>query len=556
MGKLGIHFGHDSTIAYSPYPGVYRSFELERFTKKRYFAIDAYGLFTDKKLYDPEVTKEIIQAVTREIKNEFGEEGLKIEKVFYDQRYPELNATFDDTGELLYDNIWRILKESFQIEEGVEWQVKDHHLMHAYSAFYQSPFDEAFVISFDAGGLTESPNFANYFTGYYMTRGGMKKYLFSRQVHLCSLYNAFPYFCEDIKGNINSTPGKAMGLSGYGEWKEDLYQMLEPVFKSRDWLEVNVNRETGRGKVESKYLEEVIKQYFNAEGRLLDFKEASDFLATVQVLFEDTFLRHIKPHAYKLNLPIVITGGGALNVLNNTRVKNELGLPVYIPCNPNDTGTAVGGLFEEDCPESQIDLRFSNWDLFDRERLFNYVDDRKGKRYTTKEIAEIIRSGKIIGVVRGRSECGPRALGNRSIICDPSFPDMKDILNAKVKHREWYRPFAPMVLQEDAKKYFAWDDAEAPNMSFSSLVKWEAQDKLSAITHADFTARIQTISKDNNPWYYELLNELKNTGPSVVLNTSFNILGKPILNSIEDAFYVLDNTELDYVIIEDYIFSK
>jgi len=246
----------------------------------------------------------------------------------------------------------------------------------------------------------------------------------------------------------------------------------------------------------------------------------------------------------------------SIKCFNNCRVKNELGLPVYIPCNPNDTGTAIGGIFEKDLPKEQIDLRFCNWDLFDRESLFQYVDDRKGKKYNLQEVAGLIREGKIIGVVRGRSECGPRALGNRSIICDPSFPNMKDILNSKVKHREWYRPFAPMVLQEDAKEYFAWDDAQAPNMSFACLVKSREQERLSSITHADYTARIQTINQKDNPWYYDLLKEMKSTGPSVILNTSFNILGKPILNSIEDAFYVLDNTELDYLIVEDYIFSK
>jgi len=557
MGKIGIHFGHDSTIAYSPYPGVYRSYELERFTKKRYFALDAYGLFTTKK-YDPNTTKEIFLAIKDQIVKEFGEEYLKIDSVTYDQKYPEVNQPFDDTGELVHDNIFKLLRETFVIEESVPLQARCHHTLHSYSAFFQSPFEEAFVISFDGGGLTEHEEFAQYFTGYYMTRKGLKRQLFTRQVHLCSLYNAFPYLCKDIRGNINSTPGKAMGLSGYGEWDDKLYRKLEPLFNSQDWITTHVNRENGTGWVDNEYLYDVVKETFGLKDKkqLLEFDNAATFLATVQVLFEDTFLKHIKPHAYKLNLPIVITGGGALNVLNNCRVKNEIGLPVYIPCNPNDTGTAIGGIFEKDLPNEQIDLRFCNWDLFDRENLFQYVDDRKGKKYNHQEVAGLIREGKIIGVVRGRSECGPRALGNRSIICDPSFPNMKDILNSKVKHREWYRPFAPMVLQEDAKEYFAWDDAQAPNMSFACLVKSKEQERLSSITHADYTARIQTINQKDNPWYYDLLKEMKSTGPSVILNTSFNILGKPILNSIEDAFYVLDNTELDYLIIEDYIFSK
>jgi predicted NodU family carbamoyl transferase len=164
--------------------------------------------------------------------------------------------------------------------------------------------------------------------------------------------------------------------------------------------------------------------------------------------------------------------------------------------------------------------------------------------------------GKIIGIARDRSEHGPRALGNRSIICNPSLPEMKDILNAKVKHREWYRPFAPVVRLEDVNKYFEWDK-ESRWMSFCPKVREEWREKLTSITHVDGTARVQTVTRKQNKWLYDLLTKFeKKTGVGVLLNTSFNVDGKPILSTVKDAFTILEKTELDCLIIENYYFKK
>lgn len=133
---------------------------------------------------------------------------------------------------------------------------------------------------------------------------------------------------------------------------------------------------------------------------------------------------------------------------------------------------------------------------------------------------------------------------------------MKDILNAKVKHREWYRPFAPVVRLEDVNKYFQWDK-ESRWMSFCPQVKEEWKEKLSAITHVDGTARVQTVTREQNPWLYDLLTEFeKETGVGVLLNTSFNVDGKPILSTVQDAFTILEKTQLDSLIIEQYYFRK
>jgi len=195
-------------------------------------------------------------------------------------------------------------------------------------------------------------------------------------------------------------------------------------------------------------------------------------------------------------------------------------------------------------------------DILDYNAYPSWIESNDTYRVTFDDITDKLKDGKIFGVVRGRCEHGPRALGNRSILCDPSYPQMKDILNQKVKHREWYRPFAPVVRLEDVSKYFEWDK-ESQHMLFCPNVRPEWRDRLSSITHVDGTARVQTVTREQNKWLYDLLTEFeKKSGHGVLLNTSFNIAGKPILNTIADAMHVLNNSEMDYLIINDFYCGK
>ena len=175
---------------------------------------------------------------------------------------------------------------------------------------------------------------------------------------------------------------------------------------------------------------------------------------------------------------------------------------------------------------------------------------------THKDVAQLLADNKIIAMFQGASESGPRALGNRSIICDPSISDMKDILNAKVKFREWFRPFAPVCREEDRNVYFK-NAYPSEYMSFAPEVKEEYRKVLPAITHADGTARLQTVNSSQHKLFYDILTELrKRNHISVIMNTSFNIRGNPILTTYEDAFYVLENTEMDFIVTEKYLFIK
>jgi len=202
------------------------------------------------------------------------------------------------------------------------------------------------------------------------------------------------------------------------------------------------------------------------------------------------------------------------------------------------------------------DVTYAGLELLDKPLLLRYVDSNGGVKADLDLMVEELVQNRIFGVVQGRAEHGPRALGNRSIICNPIGKDVKDVLNARVKHREWYRPFAPIVRLEDVSEYFEFE-GESRWMNFCPIVKAEYLDKMPAITHVDKTARVQTITREQNPLMYDLLTKFKEkTGIGVLLNTSFNVDGKPILSTIAEAFEVFRNTQLDRLYIEGYYFRK
>ena len=232
---------------------------------------------------------------------------------------------------------------------------------------------------------------------------------------------------------------------------------------------------------------------------------------------------------------------------------NSLNKKLYVPSNPNDCGLALGQFLLEH-PTAKTSV-YNGFDILDRDKLQEYIKTRSAQKVDINQIVDLIKGGNIIGMVQGCSEVGPRALGNRSIICDPSIVDMKDILNSKVKFREWFRPFAPVCRLEDKDKFFK-EAYESEFMSYTPYVKDEYKSKLNSICHNDTTARLQTVTHKQHSLFYNILTELDNRNAiPVILNTSFNIKGKPILTTIEDALYCLDNTEMDYNIVDGWLFK-
>ena len=439
--------------------------------------------------------------------------------------------------------------------------LSQHHESHAAGTFYQSPYKEALVFSFDGGGDDGKFNI------YHAKRKSSVK-LLKRIINPVINYEhvyydlGFPYmifgnYLKDInfeplsEGNLVYS-GKIMGLVSYGKVIEEWLPHFIDFYKS------DVNGENWLEKIE--ILSKKINVKFDVENRL-EGDTAYNVAATSQRAFEECFLEVAKPYFEKYpNLPICVTGGCALNIILNTRLVEEFKKEVFVAPDPNDCGIALGMLLHHLKPSKPVDVTYKGLDLLDIDSLGINVQTRefvfKSYFLEIKDLVKDLSEGKIVGVAREGSEHGPRALGNRSILCNPSFPDMKDILNKKVKHREWYRPFAPVVRLEDVNEYFEWDK-ESRWMSFCPKVKKKWRKKLASITHVDNTARVQTVTKDQNPWLYNLLTKFKaKTGIGVLLNTSFNVAGKPILTTIHDAFDILQKSEMDTLVINNYYFKK
>ena len=517
---VSIFAGHDANVSfYNAKTDEYYTIEVERLVKKRYFRLHEDNT--------PEYQKEIL-TLCREI----AEEDWGIEN-----DYEAVLVSTDG-----YVQPPSTLKEVFNTEN--VRSIARHHETHASSAFYMSPFEEALVVSYDGGG--DDGHFNVYtankkgikllekvpsdFGGGYLLCGSMIREVAEKSRHQLAL------------------SGKMMGLCAYGNVIEEHVPAFAMFFFNRDYKQLA--EKTGLP------LKNLNNPWDNPlENWVFEGQEGYDIAATAQRAFEVAFFSVLD--RYDNDVPLVLTGGCALNVLVNEQLKKHTNRQIYVPPNPHDGSLSLGHMFLYKKPEKSVNITYAGLPLTDKELFPEYIDKYNARKIDKKELAQLIKDGNIIGLVYGDSEVGPRALGNRSIVCDPNIREMKDILNAKVKFREWYRPFAPFCKKEDAPKYFEsrnFDNLEY--MSYAPKVKDEYVEKLPSITHIDNTARLQTVTEESHSEFYELLTEFgKISETNVLLNTSFNIRGYPILSSIEDALYALNNTQMDYVVIEDYLFE-
>ena len=517
---VSIFAGHDANVSfYNAKTDEYYTIEVERLVKKRYFRLHEDNT--------PEYQKEIL-TLCREI----AEEDWGIEN-----DYEAVLVSTDG-----YIQPPSTLKEVFNTEN--VRTIARHHETHAASAFYMSPFEEALVVSYDGGG--DDGHFNVYtankkgikllekvpsdFGGGYLLCGSMIREVAEKSRHQLAL------------------SGKMMGLCAYGNVIEEHVPAFAMFFFNRDYKQLA--EKTGLP------LKNLDNPWDNPlENWVFEGQEGYDIAATAQRAFEVAFFSVLD--RYDNDVPLVLTGGCALNVLVNEQLKKHTNRQIYVPPNPHDGSLSLGHMFLYKKPEKSVNITYAGLPLTDKELFPEYIDKYNARKIDKKELAQLIKDGNIIGLVYGDSEVGPRALGNRSIVCDPNIREMKDILNAKVKFREWYRPFAPFCKKEDASKYFEsrnFDNLEY--MSYAPKVKDEYVEKLPSITHIDNTARLQTVTEESHAEFYELLTEFgKISETNVLLNTSFNIRGYPILSSIEDALYALNNTQMDYVVIEDYLFE-
>jgi carbamoyltransferase len=422
-----------------------------------------------------------------------------------------------------------------------------HHEAHAAGAFYQSSFDNALAISFDGGGND------GFFNIYECDRSKGLRLVGKKDVDLGFAYMVFGEFIEDIRrestlsiGNLVYA-GKILGYQSYGKVVEQWYSPMKNFYlqKPDGGNYIRLLEELG----------DAIGLKFDADNR---FKNsiAHDLAATSQKVFEDIFFDIMDDYVVQYDMPIIISGGCAMNIVLNTKVRKYYNRGVFVGSNPSDCGIATGMMLHCLKPQKQYDVSYLGIPVVDPLMLSREVEKRNAQMVSIDCVVDDLYHNRIVGVVQGRSEHGPRALGNRSIICSPLRHDMKDVLNAKVKNREYYRPFAPIVRLEDVSEYFDWQ-GPSEFMSFCPTVKEEWRSKMPSITHVDGTARVQTVTREKNPFIYDVLTLFKErTGVGVLINTSFNVNGKPILSSYKDAFEVFDTTQLDRLYLNGFYFSK
>jgi carbamoyltransferase len=434
-----------------------------------------------------------------------------------------------------------------------------HHLGHIALSYYMSPFEEADVISIDGGGN---------FTFGLLAKGQDTHFDFIADLENQNIGWLWNALAGRIFGSM-AAAGKVMGLAPYGKpaYVNDLYSEFGEKQGDITWIKMKEFPD------HTKPIPFHMIGCKNVNNDLTS--EEENMASSLQKITNEMALDIIKNYLpkEKRSKNLCISGGVALNcVMNDVIQKSGLYENIYVPSAPNDAGLSIGfaqylwhtilgnqkiskhrhpylGLFHN---QKEIEIALDKAKQSNRLKITHIPKEVD----QNKKIVELLIDQKIIGIHRERSESGPRALGHRSIIADPRDHKMKDIINSKVKFREAFRPFAPSILREKANQYLDFE-GYSPYMSFAPKVKEAAYDMMGATIHVDGSARLQTVDPENNPDFYRLIKAFyKSTGVPVVLNTSLNTRGEPINETPLHSLNTLLDSDLDALLIDDYLFEK
>ncbi|THB63062.1 MAG: hypothetical protein D6E12_17785 [Desulfovibrio sp.] len=473
----------------------------------------------------------------------------------------------------------------------------EHHLSHAASAFYPSPFEEAAILTVDGVGEWATTTIG---LGKGKDISILRELDFPHSLGL--LYSAFTYYTGF---KVNSGEYKLMGLAPYGdpdseqtqEWKRIILDELVDLRPDGSLL-LNMDYfdyATGLRMVRDKRFEKL----FNIERRQPETDITQPYMnmaLAVQQVTEDVVFRLAATARELTGCPnLVMAGGVSLNCVANGKLQRKGTFEnIWIQPAAGDAGGAAGAALaahhihfgaertavgpRDAMQGSYLGPRFSERDALRIARRYSAPYTRfDSNDDLCRATAQHIANGAAVGWFQGRMEWGPRALGNRSILGDPRDPATQKKLNLKIKYREGFRPFAPSVILEDADKYFGLNGNGSPYMLLVAPVvdercadlpenynAMEMYDRLyiqrsdiPAVTHVDFSARIQTVDKQDNPLYHQLISAFKEqTGCSLVVNTSFNVRGEPIVCTPEDAYRCFMRTEMDVLVVENFMFIK
>ena len=463
--------------------------------------------------------------------------------------------------------------------EGYDRQIRgivvDHHMAHAASTFYTSPYEKSSVFTVDA-----SMDDDYVCSGYFVGKGTMLGYFRNPGYTWGNFYDVATEFCGLGPGTLKA--GTMMGLSSFGnvskKARDNWKFWTRPQRERRDtednyyndWLFLQIS---GKYPYISSLIDDVANQapghtHYNRHFQqvysreMSDSKEVMDVAADIQYVTERSLVKYTEDlysESYTINdNNLCLAGGTFLNCNANYKVANETSFEnVHLFPACGDDGVSAGSaLYYTHAVLSVPRVEYQPKDLM--YLGFNYYHQPespyKSFDLDLRFVAEKIAEGKIVCWYQGRSEFGPRALGNRSFISDPRRKDMKDIMNSRVKFREWFRPFAPVVLKEYRDEWFDMD-FDSPFMLHT--VPCKRPTEIPSAVHIDNSSRVQTIDKPDNQKFYDLIyNFFEVTGVPVVMNTSLNIKGEPIVETPEDAMRLFRESDVDVLVINDKVYLK
>lgn len=443
-------------------------------------------------------------------------------------------------------NIASKLRHEFP-QSSVRFHYFNHHLCHAAAACYSSDFDQAVCIIVDSYGEHGSLAFYHYHNGKLKLLQEVKGieslgFLYMKITELCGF--------DWLKGE----EWKVMGLAPYGSLNSEILQIFQSMIKI-EGLRCRQSLDN-------------IRNGFKQLDRIT--WDRADMAYTGQYFFS-AFMKKLLSNLYRLGVSenLVLSGGCALNSSFNGQVLSQTEFKcLHVPSAPADDGTALGAALlayhqernsptKRKTPCSPYLGSTVSYEALQRFIQFGTIPEVRHLPQTIcQQTAELLEKGCIVGWFQGKAEFGPRALGNRSILADPRDRAMKDKINQRVKLREEFRPFAPSILHEFGDQYFE-NYQESPYMERTLRFRPEIRDTVPAVVHVDGTGRLQTVKREWNTKFYDLIHKFYQlAGVPVLLNTSFNVMGKPMIHSVEDAVSVFFTTGMDALVIEDYLFLK
>jgi carbamoyltransferase len=585
---LGISaFYHDSAAALLDDGSIIAAAHEERFTRKK---------------HDASFPANAIKYVLKDA-------GLSVSDLsaisFYDKpllKFERLMETYHAFAPMGLKSFLTAMPVWREIEDGIispkpTLVFPEHHLSHAASAFYPSPFSEAAILTIDGVGEWATTTIGHGKDNHITI---LKELPFPHSLGL--LYSAFTYYCGF---KVNSGEYKLMGLAPYGNLQGSRFSIYKKAILD-NLVDV---REDGSLLLNMEYFDyatglrmcndEKWQRLFGIPRREWEsgFSQAyMDLALAIQQVTEEIVMRLARTaKSLTSSANLIMAGGVALNcVANGKLLREKVFDKLWIQPAAGDAGGALGAAYaaqyiwkghsrkapadgKDHMQGSYLGPQYSDSDVERLGRKFQ-APLKRYREYDKlcSDVARFLSQGQVVGWFQGRMEWGPRALGNRSILGDPRHPEMQKKLNLKIKYREGFRPFAPSVLDEDREEYFELAES-SPYMllvapvreklrkpvpeNYGSMEMYERlyhlRSDLPAITHVDYSARIQTVDRGTNQRYWKLIKAFKDlTGTGLVVNTSFNVRGEPIVCSPEDAYRCFMRTEMDYLVIQNALFYK